>query len=61
LSLIPLTAACGCGIDLARGMMVKARLAGALDAAALALGAARARNESRREKTTCRSRRAEPA
>jgi Flp pilus assembly protein TadG len=38
LSLIPLTAAAGCGIDLARGMMVKARLAGALDAAALAVG-----------------------
>jgi Flp pilus assembly protein TadG len=38
LSIIPLMAAAGCGIDLARGMMVKARLAGALDAAALAVG-----------------------
>jgi Flp pilus assembly protein TadG len=38
LSLVPLIAAAGCGIDLARGMMVKARLAGALDAAALAVG-----------------------
>jgi Flp pilus assembly protein TadG len=37
LSIIPLMAAAGCGIDLARGMMVKARLAGALDASALAV------------------------
>ncbi|MGN6515498.1 MAG: pilus assembly protein TadG-related protein [Rhizomicrobium sp.] len=39
LSLIPLTIAAGAGLDLSRALMVRARLAEALDAAGLAVGA----------------------
>lgn len=39
LSLIPLTVAAGAGLDLGRAMVVRARLAEALDAAGLAVGA----------------------
>ena len=38
LSLIPITLAAGTGVDLARGMVVRVRLAEALDAAGLAVG-----------------------
>src|SRR6201994_2624864 len=39
LSLIPITIAAGAGVDLSRALMVRARLAEALDAAGLAVGA----------------------
>jgi len=39
LSLIPITVAAGAGLDLARALVVRARLAEALDAAGLAIGA----------------------
>lgn len=39
LSLIPITIAAGAGLDLSRALMVRARLAEALDAAGLAIGA----------------------
>ena len=38
LSLVPITIAAGAGVDLARAMAVKASMADALDAAALAVG-----------------------
>ena len=39
LSLIPITVAAGAGLDMGRAMVVRARLAEALDAAGLAVGA----------------------
>lgn len=39
ISLVPMTVAAGAGVDVARGMVVRTRLAEALDAAALAVGA----------------------
>jgi Flp pilus assembly protein TadG len=46
LSSLALFSTAGAGLDLARGMMVKSRLAGALDAAALAIGRTNGLNNS---------------